>query len=75
MFETKKQTCKVCGNKFELKKENRYTASRRESIFCIPTYYDAFDCPVCGCQNIVGVRESSCLSDDEKGTGEEDDRK
>lgn len=23
------------------------------------TYYNAFDCPYCGCQNVVGVLEKS----------------
>lgn len=51
--------CKICKRRFGLKKEIRYTAVRAESIFPIKSVlYDAFDCPHCGCQNIVGIRES-----------------
>lgn len=50
--------CKICKWRFELKKSCRYTAVRAESIFPLKTsQYDAFDCPHCGCQNIVGIRE------------------
>lgn len=52
-----KVKCKVCGNKFEALAINRYTARK----FCFPsvTLHDAFDCPICGCQCIVGIREET----------------
>lgn len=51
--------CKICKRRFELKKPFRYVAVKTESIFPLKSVlYDAFDCPHCGCQNIVGIRES-----------------
>lgn len=50
--------CKICKRRFELKSENRYTAVKVETIFPLrTTSHDAFDCPHCGCQNIIGIRE------------------
>lgn len=53
--------CNVCGRRFRLLKENRYEVVKSPSGFnCLIegiTYYNAFDCPHCGCQNIVGVIE------------------
>ncbi len=53
--------CKVCGRWMRLKKENRYLVTKRPTglnILCeAPTVYECFDCPTCGCQNIVNVRE------------------
>lgn len=57
--------CKICKRRFELKKHFRYTAVRTESIFPLKTsLHDAFDCPHCGCQNIVGIRESEVKSNE-----------
>ena len=57
-------TCKVCGRDFPLIAEERYTARNKEMSGVIPTikgdqesdWYDAFDCPHCGCQNLVQER-------------------
>lgn len=56
--------CKVCGKDFELKLDNHYISrdnvvegfvkairSEEENIF------DTFDCPYCGCQNIIQERK------------------
>lgn len=51
--------CKVCGHEFELNKENRYTSIREENQLITGTIfreYDCFDCPKCGCQNMVNER-------------------
>ena len=57
--------CKICKWRFELKKPNRYTAVKTESFFPLKSVlYDAFDCPHCGCQNIVGIRESEVKSNE-----------
>lgn len=48
--------CKVCGKEFDLLKERRYTV-KSNSVFVGTQYYDAFDCPFCGCQNIAKERE------------------
>lgn len=56
--------CKVCNEFFELKKEDRYDVTKLPAggtfgtLFSNPVAYDAFDCPYCGCQNIVNVRET-----------------
>ena len=55
--------CNVCGRRFRLLAKNRYEVVRELTpsgfnIFARGTvYYNAFDCPHCGCQNIVGVLE------------------
>ena len=59
-------TCKVCGRDFALIKEEHYIAKHDDKEGVIPAFagreaqrlYDAFDCPHCGCQNIVGIREA-----------------
>jgi transcription elongation factor Elf1 len=53
--------CKVCGKHFSAKKENKY------EVTIIPVglsalteqvkTYECFDCPKCGCQNIVNIKE------------------
>lgn len=56
--------CKVCGNKLILD-ENFHYIARDEVTTGIVTIgrhdeeklYDAFDCPFCSCQNIVGERK------------------
>lgn len=49
-----RRACERCSRKLELKKEDRYTALGGKILR--PVYYDAFDCPYCGCQNLVGIR-------------------
>ena len=55
--------CKICGKRFKLEKENRYEAIKMPTgIVGVmagerSTIYEAFDCPKCGCQNIVNIRE------------------
>ncbi len=58
--------CKVCGNEFIPKKENKYVVEDRlinggiqaaMSGQCEkPKRFDAFDCNVCGCQFIAKER-------------------
>lgn len=58
-----KTTCKVCGYVFELTKKRHYIAREKTEMFLIasnkmePTLYDAFDCPICGCQYIANERK------------------
>lgn len=61
----RKVECKVCGNKFIPKKENKYVVKDRLlsggvqgalSGNAEPKQYDAFDCDVCGCQIIAKER-------------------
>lgn len=53
--------CRACGRRFRMLAKNRYNVCVRPvGINCLTqgvTHYEAFDCPKCGCQNIVGVRE------------------
>ena len=53
--------CKVCGKRFELKKEDKYDVVKSVGVLGALSggsdYFEAFDCPHCGCQNIVNVKE------------------
>ncbi len=53
--------CKVCKRRFVANKNDKYLAQKARSItddiMTAPVTYEAFDCPKCGCQNIVNVRE------------------
>lgn len=53
--------CKICGKRFKLIKENRYLATEETGVLAALTkpskIFEAFDCPRCGCQNIVNIRE------------------
>lgn len=61
--------CVVCNKDFELIKENRYTSrdEGRKGISAIAggseeTLYDTFDCPYCGCQNVMQKRRRSYIN-------------
>ena len=53
--------CCTCGKRFNLLAKNRYeVVVKPAGLECLTkgtTYYSAFDCPRCGCQNIVGIVE------------------
>lgn len=55
--------CKVCGRRFRLLAKNRYEVVRIPTSLKIliedRVYFNAFDCPHCGCQNIMGVVEKN----------------
>lgn len=56
--------CRVCGKLMRLKKEDRYEVIKTEEVAPFEALtkapktviFEAFDCPKCGCQNIVNVR-------------------
>lgn len=54
---------KICGKRFKLIKENRYLATENTGVLAamakLPKIFEAFDCPRCGCQNIVNIREET----------------
>ena len=58
-------TCKICGWDFPLMAEEHYVARDGEKKGLVAaftaqeegTQYDAFDCPHCGCQNIMQERK------------------
>ncbi len=62
--------CNICGRRFKLLAKNRYEVVRRPVGFTglteRTTYFNAFDCPHCGCQNIVGILEKEKVRDIEK---------
>ncbi len=56
----KKYTCKVCGNDFDLLADNKYVVQEVKGISGITNgckKFECFDCPKCGCQNVVNIRE------------------
>jgi len=59
--------CKVCGKKFNLKAENRYEIREvpkgLRMLVEDAKVYEAFDCPKCGCQNIVNIRKEVIFKD------------
>lgn len=64
-------TCKVCGRDFALIAEEHYVARDPEETGLAAVlgrnpeakWYDAFDCPHCGCQNVVQERKMAVLQD------------
>lgn len=62
----KKITCKVCGAGFEPKKENKYLVHKAglSQILEGQKCFECFDCPECGCQNIVNIREGGAPHDE-----------
>jgi len=59
----KKMKCKVCGKRFDASPHDRYTAfhSIEGGLNAVlsgtnKSYFDAYDCPGCGCQITVGER-------------------
>ena len=52
--------CMVCGRRLKLRKDNRYEIRKDLSPLAAlveqKKVYEAFDCQVCGCQNIVNER-------------------
>lgn len=55
-------TCKICGRDFPLIIEDHYTAKEPDptglaALGGVPRkLFDAFDCPHCGCQNVMQQR-------------------
>lgn len=58
--------CKTCGRRFKLLAKNRYEI-REVPIArdCYARYFNAFDCPKCGCQNVVSVVEKNRVESEE----------
>lgn len=52
--------CKICGKQFDLIKENKYIVQENNGLNSAVNgrkKFECFDCPTCGCQNIVNLRE------------------
>lgn len=67
--------CTVCGRRFRLLAKNRYEVVKRPAgLNCLTqgtVYFNAFDCPHCGCQNIVGVLEKERNEEQPQAEGSE----
>lgn len=53
----RKIECKVCGAEFQADSRAHYLAKEEKGLggaLCGNKTHDAFDCPICGCQNLVG---------------------
>ena len=64
--------CKVCGKPLRLRKDGLYIVEKKDNTllgaFTTQTqYFEAFDCPQCGFQNIVGVREKRAAETQRRG--------
>lgn len=63
--------CKVCKSYYKAKKENRYEVIESKGVLSAiaapAKVFEAFDCPKCGCQNIVNIRETESLPEYTKG--------
>lgn len=57
--------CKVCGKLFRLNASRRYEViSYPVGLSCLTQKaqtFECFDCPHCGCQNMVNIRETGCV--------------
>ena len=47
--------CSYCGNEFEIEINKKYIVKSQDSLISC-SYFDAMDCPICGCQNIIWKR-------------------
>lgn len=67
--------CKVCGCEFPPVAERHYIARDNGNVGLVAAFqsnaeeniYDAFDCPMCGCQVVVNERKRSyipCIEED-----------
>jgi hypothetical protein len=73
-------TCDICGRDFPLIAEETYVARdvERGGVVAVITgevetaWYDAIDCPHCGCQNVLQERKRPIAPED-AGCGEGDD--
>lgn len=49
--------CKICGKFFKLKKDNLYEIPYTKINGEWVQSLECFDCPRCGCQNAVNIRD------------------
>ena len=65
-MERKKLTCAVCGMEFLPMASKKYTVGKRGGLFDFSPvrYFDAFDCPQCGCQ-VIGKERLACVEEEE----------
>ncbi len=65
----KKMECKVCGTRIKPAKDEIYAATERltpmELLTSKARVFDAIDCPRCGCQNLLAIREPRVEAENE----------
>lgn len=62
IFNKGKKKCKVCNKYFKLDASKKYIVSCSKGLADIMTpekRLEAIDCPTCGCQNILNIREGN----------------
>lgn len=57
--------CSFCGNEFEIEINKKYIVRLQENLLNI-SFFDAMDCPNCGCQNIIWKRLEKASKNTEK---------
>ncbi len=57
--------CSFCGIEFEIDVNKKYIVKSKENLLDI-SYFDAIDCPKCGCQNIIWKRLERVSENTEK---------
>ena len=68
----KKLKCKVCNTRFVPKSEMLYLVQERVSGLALlasgsnPRTLECFDCPSCGCQNMVNIRATEASVETEQ---------
>jgi len=64
MLLMKKHRCEVCGKRLVINRETVYvvnTSSALTTAFGTASYFNAVDCPQCGCQKILKQREMTVV--------------
>ena len=72
--------CKICGTEFPAIEERHYIARENNRTGAVVVFskdeekiYDAYDCPMCGCQIIAQERKRNFEPDD-NGRMEDDEK-
>ena len=68
--------CKICGKRMKLKAADRYEVRiEKEKLMLAmvspplrtePTIAECFDCPRCGCQNLMQIRETNVVKGEQQ---------
>lgn len=64
MFNLRKHRCEVCGKRLVINRDTVYTVNASSAFitaFSTTAYFNAVDCPQCGCQKILKQREMTIV--------------